>query len=80
VFAEDVNRTGQRILREFQPSGTVTVRDVDGEVAPISAVRWNAIEPPESTRISHRHGCMAIRKRTYGPAYKAASTPQWHLD
>src|SRR5215472_5726056 len=30
VFAEDVNRTGQRILREFQPSGTVTVRDVVG--------------------------------------------------
>jgi len=30
VFAEDVNRTGQRILREFQPSGTVTVRNVVG--------------------------------------------------
>jgi hypothetical protein len=30
VFAEDVNRTGQRILREFQPSGTMTVRDVVG--------------------------------------------------
>ena len=30
VFAEDVNRTGHRILREFQPSGMVTVRDVVG--------------------------------------------------
>jgi Family of unknown function (DUF5677) len=30
VFAEDVNRTGQRILRKFQPSGTVAVRDVVG--------------------------------------------------
>jgi hypothetical protein len=30
VFAEVVNRTGQRILREFQPSGTVTVRDAVG--------------------------------------------------
>jgi hypothetical protein len=30
VFAEDVNRTGHRILREFQPSGTVAVRDVVG--------------------------------------------------
>lgn len=30
VFAEDVNRTGHRILREFVPSGTVAVRDVVG--------------------------------------------------
>jgi hypothetical protein len=30
VLAEDVNRTGQRILGEFQPSGAVAVRDVVG--------------------------------------------------
>jgi hypothetical protein len=30
VFAEDVNRTGHRILRGFQPSGAVAVRDVVG--------------------------------------------------
>jgi len=28
VFAEDVNRTGQRILEGFQPSGSAAVRDV----------------------------------------------------
>jgi len=28
VFAEDVNRTGQRILGGFQPSGSAAVRDV----------------------------------------------------
>jgi hypothetical protein len=30
VFSGDVNRTGQRILAEFQPSGSVAVRDVVG--------------------------------------------------
>jgi hypothetical protein len=30
VFAADVNRTGHRILREFQPSGPAAVRDVVG--------------------------------------------------
>lgn len=30
VFAEDVNRTGQRILAEFKPSGSVAIRDVVG--------------------------------------------------
>jgi hypothetical protein len=28
VFAEDVNRTGQRILAEFEPSGSVALHDV----------------------------------------------------
>jgi hypothetical protein len=28
VFGADLNRTGQRILRDFQPSGSVAVRDV----------------------------------------------------
>lgn len=32
VFAEDVNRTGQRILADFKPSGSVLLRDVVGIV------------------------------------------------